>query len=352
MKPDDDDKNTVPESIHLEEVETEKTDDSQPVSGGSLEGSSADQGEPAEKPDSSPAPDKKDEPKAAKTENPDKRSFVDKVRTFVKRFDIYLLIFILVTVVVLVIAFIVLNKNNAKQPTSNSQNLSQSALSQLNNNDTQVGNSNQTLNIESNTIFAGNALVKGNLQVAGNVTIASGLNIPTLSVSGNSTINQLSAATITVSGNSTLNGALSVKQNLSVGGTGSFSGSLSAPTLAVTTLQINGDTQISHHITTNGSIPKSSNGSLGSGGTASVNGSDTAGTINIGTGGGISGQNCLVTISFTQAFSHTPHVLVTPVGSASGSINYFINASPSNFTVCGNNVSSGQSISFNYFVID
>ena len=101
-----------------------------------------------------------------------------------------------------------------------------------------------------------------------------------------------------------------------------------------------------------GGTPGKTDGTaLGGGGTASISGTDTAGTVNINTGGGTV-AGCFVTIGFTQNFS-SPHVVITPVGSAAAGINYYINRTNSGFSICTTNAAPvGQSFAFDYVVID
>lgn len=345
--PEDDTKKTPPEAGSLEDNSTDQNNEPDSLETNSLETSSDNPGDNSNK---SPGSVSTEPKKSDKPKNPNKNGLFEKVKALIKRFDIYLLIFILITIVALIAAGVALNRNNTKTPTTSSQALSQSALSQLNSNDTQVGGSQQTLNIESNTVFASGVLVKGSLEVAGTLKIAGALSLPGITVSGTTDLDQVNASSLTLSGNETVNGSLTVKQNLTVSGAGLFSGNLSAPQLTVSTLQVNGEIQVSHHITTTGSLPRASGGSLGSGGTSSVSGTDTAGTININIGGTISG-GCLTTITYAQAYGTTPHVVVTPVGSAAANIGYYINSSAGSFSLCAANSASG-SFSFNYIVID
>jgi hypothetical protein len=60
-----------------------------------------------------------------------------------------------------------------------------------------------------------------------------------------------------------------------------------------------------------------------------------------------------VTINFTQKFSGTPHVVISPVGSSAASLNYYVNRNSSNFSVCTLNApGGGQSFSFDFVAID
>jgi hypothetical protein len=118
-------------------------------------------------------------------------------------------------------------------------------------------------------------------------------------------------------------------------------------------LQLNSDLTLTHHIVAGGGTPGRSPGSaLGGGGSVTVGGSDTAGTVTINTGNAPA-SGCFVTVNFTQKYNSTPHVLITPVGSAAGGIAYYINRATSSFSICdATNPPSGSSFAFDYFVID
>ena len=235
-----------------------------------------------------------------------------------------------------------------------SQSLSSSALQELAKNGVQVGDPKQTLNVQSNSVFSGAVLIRGELQVAGGLKIGSGsLTVPGLNVTGSGSINKLQTQDLSVAGNTAIQGQLTVQKNLSVNGSGTFNGPLSATQITVGRLQLTGDFTLTRHLVAGGSIPSRSNGgALGGGGTSSVSGSDTAGSISIRTGGG-PGSGCFVTIHFTQRFSSTPHVIVTPVGSAAAGLNYYTQRNTSSFSVCTTNPApAGSSFGFDYIAFD
>ncbi|HET8670877.1 MAG TPA: hypothetical protein VFM05_09720, partial [Candidatus Saccharimonadales bacterium] len=117
-------------------------------------------------------------------------------------------------------------------------------------------------------------------------------------------------------------------------------------------LQLNGDLTLNNHIIAGGPIPGSTRGgALGSGGTASVSGSDTTGSITINTGGS-PGPGCFITVNFVKRFNGTPHVIVTPIASGAASINYYVDRSPTEFSICTtNSAPAGQTFGFDYLVI-
>ena len=283
-----------------------------------------------------------------------------RLRGIWQRINIYLLLFIFIVVVVVAITVVLYlkNRNNAQTAKNDadiaSQSLSADALQQLAQSGVQVGDPKQTLNIQSNSVFSGAVLVRGELQVAGGLKIGSGsLAVPGLDVSGSGSISKLQTQDLSVAGNAAVQGQLSVQNNLSVNGSGTFNGPLSATQITVGRLQLSGDLTLTHHLVAGGSIPGRSNGgALGSGGTSSVSGSDTAGSISIRTGGGTH-SGCFITVNFTQNFSSTPHVVVTPIGSAAAGINYYVQRSTSNFSICTTNAApAGTSFGFDYIALD
>lgn len=273
-----------------------------------------------------------------------------------RQFNIYLLLFILLLVISGVVTAVGYqrSKNAAdKKVTVSTQPLSQEALDQLKATDVQVGDPKQILSIESNAVFAGTVLVRGGLEVAGAIKVGGPLTLPGITVSGLSNFDQVQVNSLQVANNTTVQGQLVVQKGLSVSGSVSISGALSAATLSIDTLQVNKDLQLNRHIDAGGGTPgKSDSSALGSGGTASISGTDTAGTVNINTGSG-TGAGCFVTISFNQKFNATPHIVITPVGSAAANLNYYINRVTTSFSICTTNAApSSQSFAFDYIAID
>lgn len=270
-------------------------------------------------------------------------------------FNAYLLVFAFVIVIAGVIVFIAIKDNNSSNqtPSINSQKLTESELKQLAASDVNVGNSNQVLNIASNTVIGGQLLVRKDLDVAGSLKVGDSLSLPNIKVSDVGNFGQVQASKVSVSGNTAVQGALTVNQSLTVNGSGNFGGSITANQLNVSSLQLNGDLVLNHHIQVGGATPSRSTGSaLGSGGTASISGSDTAGTVNINTGGS-PGAGCFITITFSQRFSSTPHVVITPVGSAAAGLSYYVDRSTTSFSVCtASTPPAGASFGFDYIAFD
>lgn len=298
---------------------------------------------------------KSDGAKKPEGKKPKKKSGGTIIQKLISHFNIYLLIFILIMILAGAGTFVTMQnaQKETEEPTLTTQDLTQEALEQINESEVKVGDPKQTLAIESNAIFSGKVLVRDSLDVAGSIKIGGSVNLPGLTVSGTSSFDQIQANKLSVNGDVGVNGTLSVQANLSVAGGGTFGGQVSAPRLVVQDLQLSGNLTFTRHIDAGGPTPGISKGTaLGSGGTASVGGTDTAGTVSISTGGG-PGAGCFATVTFSASFGGTPHVTITPVGSAAGGLNWYINRSSSSFSVCtANPAPAGANFAFDYIVID
>ena len=311
-------------------------------------------------PGSAITPGEPTEEKAPDQESPDptgdsKSTKKTPLRRRLKEFsNLYFIVFLLVLLIIIgaVATFLTWDrKQNAPQKAAD---LTSEQLAQLQGNTTIVGDSSQILYIQSNTVLEGQLLVRKDLEVAGSIKVGGGLALSSVTVGGQGNFGQLQInGVLSVSGDTTFSGQLSVQENLNVAGSGSFGGNLTANQLTISTLKLNGDLQVNRHITVGGSLPSKSNGSaLGSGGTVSVNGSDTAGTVTINTGSGPP-SGCFVTISFANKFGSTPHIIISPSNSNAAGLNFYTNRSGSGFSVCTtSNPTASKTYLFDYFVVD
>lgn len=273
----------------------------------------------------------------------------------ISKFNVYLLLFILVVIfsVGLILVAIQRDKQANAPVTTDTTPLTQETIDQLKGSEAKVGDPKQTLSIESNAIFSGKVLVRDSLDVAGTIKVGGSLSLPGISVSGSSSFDQIQANNLAISGNTHIQGQLTVQQTLTVTGGASFGGPISAPQLSIENLQLNSDLLLNRHIDAGGGTPgKTDGGALGSGGTSSVSGTDTAGTITINTGSNTA-AGCFITVSFSQKFNGTPHVVVTPVGSGGAALNYYVTRNTASFTLCTTNAApTGSNFSFDYIAID
>lgn len=273
----------------------------------------------------------------------------------IRGMNIYLLLFILLLVIsgVIVAATYLASKNssNTEVPT---QSLSSDALKQLASSDVTVGQPKQVLNVQSNAVFAGKVLIRDSLEVAGPIQVGGALNIPGITVSGNSIFEQIQVnKTLGVQGDSTMQGQLTVQKNLTVAGGATFGGTLSAPQLNVNALQLNGNLTLTRHLTLGGSTPsRTAGGALGSGGTVAVSGSDSAGSVNINTGSSPS-AGCFVTVNFAQRFNATPKIATSPIGSGAARLTYYITRNTTSFSICtADPAPAFTSFSFDYIAVE
>jgi hypothetical protein len=270
-------------------------------------------------------------------------------------FNIYFIIFIvLVLAAIGIIVFAVSSSKKANKTTqTKAPSLTSQQIAALKGNTTLVGDAKTTLDVQSNSVFENQVLVRNDLNVAGALKVGGNLSIPSLTVSGSGNFGTLQVgSSFGVNGDATVQGTLSVQKSLSVAGTASFGG-LSVGSLSVTSLQISGDLSVTRHLVTNGTqVNRTPGGALGGGGTVSVSGTDTAGTITINTGSSPA-AGLFATVNFAQHFASTPHIIITPVGSAAGSINYYVTRDTSGFSVgCSTPPPAGASFAFDYFVAD
>lgn len=273
---------------------------------------------------------------------------------FASRVNIYLLLFILIIVVALIIMFVVINSSNkeiAKQENVTTQELTQEAVENLSSNEATVGDPKQLLNIESNAVFAGKVLIRDGLDVAGPIKVGGDLNLPGITVSGKSAFDEIQVNSLSIAGDTSVQGILTVQDSLTVNGKGSFAGPLSAPSITIDALQINGDIQFNRHIDAGGGTPKvSAGGAVGSGGTVTISGSDTGGTVTVNVGAS-AGGGVLANVTFAAAFSGNPHVVITPVGAPAPNA-YVSNRNGNGFSIVTSTGLPAGSISFDFVVLD
>lgn len=289
-----------------------------------------------------------DDNKKAKGENP--------IKTFLRRFNVYFLLFLLVLVIgiaVVVVAYL----NSRKEPTIPSltnQTLDVETLRQLANADATVGDPNQTLTIQGNAVVSGQMLVRGNLNVAGTIQLGGEFSVPDLIVSDTANLASTQIASLQVAQDSIFQGEVTLQDDLNVAGESTFNGTVTAGHLVVSRLTMsgNGRLEVPNHITFTGANPNRSinPGVLGAGGSGSVNGSDTFGTVNLNTGSNPT-AGCFVRVVFNVPYESTPHVIISPIGAAAGQTNYYATVSNTEFSICtANTPPANQSFGFSYFV--
>jgi cytoskeletal protein CcmA (bactofilin family) len=275
-------------------------------------------------------------------------------RHFFGRHNRYLLILGLLILAVLIGTVAALKLGNSSSKNPKSTPLTSQQLSELKGSTTVVGDSQQILDVQSNSVFEGQVLVRSNLDVAGSIKVGGPLSLSSVTVGGTSSFGNVGVSgNLTVNGATVLQGTVNLQKNLAVSGSASFGGTVSAGKLTVGSLQLTGDLIISRHLALGGGAPSRSNGSaLGGGGTASINGSDAGGTVTINTGGSPP-AGCFISLNFNQSYSSIPHVVISPSNSSAASLNYYTNRSPTGFSVCtASPPAASTTYLFDYVIFD
>jgi len=278
------------------------------------------------------------------------------IKVFFKRFNLYLLLFLLVVVIAAAVSIVsYLNSKKApKVPNLTSKNLTQEDLKQLANSDATVGDTGQTLTVQGNAVFSGQVLVRSNLNVAGTIQLGGTFEVPDLVVSHTANLSDTQITSLQVQQGSTFAGLVTIQNGLNVGGSTAFSGPVTVGQLTAThiTMSGNGVLEVPNHISFTGASPgrQINPPVLGVGGSASINGSDTTGTININSGSGpIAG--CFMSVTFNKPFTSTPHVIVSPVNATAGNLNYYVTRDVNGFSLCTTNAAgANQVFAFDYFI--
>lgn len=278
------------------------------------------------------------------------------IKKFIKRMNLYFVGFLLLLVIAGAIAVVTYLNSQKAAPEAviPSQKITPDALEDLASSGTAVGNASQTLSIKGNAIIDGQMLLRSDLGVAGAVRSSGEIQGASLTISGSSNLGEAQINGLQIANDTAVDGNTTLSGNLNVGGTSSFSGAMTASRISVSQLIMSGNAtlQIPNHIKFTGPTPSRSinPGVLGSGGSASISGSDTSGTVNISTGGGTQ-AGCFAQITFAEPFDSNPRVIVSPVNSAAGKTQYYTTRSTTGFSLCtAAPAPPNQSFAFDYFV--
>lgn len=218
---------------------------------------------------------------------------------------------------------------------------------------------NGAVTISGNTTVGGSLILNGEFSAAtGSFTDLQGgeTSLTSLNVNQDTSTSDLNVReNLAVGGTSQLQGAVTIAQlltvtgNVNVSGSLAVGGTLSVRTLAVSSLSIDTSLTVGGKLITRGSAPSvSAGGGVGSNGTVSISGTDTAGTVavNVGVGGG---NGVLANVSFRSSYGSTPRVVITAIGRSAG--DYYVNRSASGFTIVTASPLSPGGYAFDYFVI-
>ena len=291
-------------------------------------------------------------PKAEVAPTEIKRSFAERIKGVTSNFNIYLIAFLVIVFIALIITYVALNTNQGEDRTITGQELADEAFDELAQNESNVGDVNQTLTVEANAIFNGKVLVKDNLDVAGSINVGGPLTLPGITVAGTSAFEDVEVNNnLSILGSASLQGALTVNDSASITGNLSVGGELSAASITADTIDFSGDLELSRHINTGGPSPGiSRGGAVGAGGTVSISGTDVSGTVTVNTGGSPS-TGGLATVTFANSYTGTPRVILSPSSAAAASLNYYVTRSTTGFTVRSVNAPSASSTYIFDFIV-
>jgi cytoskeletal protein CcmA (bactofilin family) len=292
-------------------------------------------------------------PQQATPEAPVKK--VSLFKRILRKVNVYFLIFGVIVAVAGSIAA-VNYFNSQKDPVEaalKNQSLSEDSLKQLANTDATVGNTSQTLTIQGNAVINGQTLIRGALNVAGDIQSGGRLQVPSVTVSGSANLGEAQINTLQVATNAAIQGSTSLR-DLTVSGAASFSGTITASQITVSRLLLSGNAtvEVPNHLNFSGPAPSRTINAtvLGGGGSASVDGSDMSGTVNINSGNNPT-AGCFIRINFSQAFTKTPHVVVSPIGSGAGQLGFYVERNTTGFSICSTTTPpNNQVFAFDYFI--
>lgn len=306
---------------------------------------------------------------ASLNKSPEKKGF----KKLLSKVNIYLVLFILV-VVIAVATYIVMYFMNKKTEDIRIETtkITQETLDELKTSDAVVGDPKQILTIESNAVITGKVVMRDTLDVAGGLNVGGALSLTTINTAGPGTFQSLQTNDLQAAGNVSIGGLLDVADTISTGQNMSVAKDINGGGR----LDIAGQAVIGGNLNVNGIISAKGinfdeisitrinitgtnpgiavGGAAGGGGTASVNGTDTAATVTINTGGGTS-AGVLATINFSGAFkSNNPHPVITPNGPGCSNIGYYVtNISSTQFSIATSTAPpAGTTCRFNYIVIN
>lgn len=228
--------------------------------------------------------------------------------------------------------------------------LSAEDLAKLSQTSANLGSSGQTLNIGADALFRGKADVTGNLTVGGNFVANGPVSLPSLSLTGTGGLSVTGPTSL--AGTTTIGRSLSVAElisssGLNVSGTTSTN-ALNATSITVRNLLISGPLTVGH-VVSQGVAPGITAAAVGTGGTVSISGNDTAGTVNVNTGTGPG--SALATITFRGAYGSTPRVIITPLTDAATAAGAYVTRSTTGFQLRARTPSSGAVLSYDYIVV-
>ena len=239
------------------------------------------------------------------------------------------------------------------------KSLTKEELDRLNTHQLELGGEGNQLTFTANSTFKGKVIVDGDATFNGQLNAGKTASFTDLTIPGAASLSVVDIkSTLRVAGNTTLQGSVTAQNNLnvngglSVSGSSSFGGSLTGGDLSVRNATTNGNLTVNGHLITRGNTPTAGAGTaVGGGGTVSISGNDSSGTIAVNTGTAPP-AGIFIIVTFRTPFGNTPKVILTPVGSATGSLNYYTSRSANGFSIGTSSApAGGTNYVFDYFVV-
>jgi len=257
-----------------------------------------------------------------------------------------------------ILAFVLKNQAKTKSLINGQVTISSSTLDKLGVNRTAVGDSGIQLNVGPDAQFNGKVTVAGAVSIAGQLKLnsefiassatltqlqASNAALAQLNVNGDSTLSNLNLrGGLIVTGATQLQGSvivgqlLTVDNNLTVVGNLAVGGVLSVNTFSANSLTSTSTLSIGGHVITGGTTPGVGPGgpALGSNGTVSISGNDSAGRIAINIGvSAVAGT--LANVAFHNQYSSVPRIIISAINIPSSVTCgfYVLNPSVAGFSV-------------------
>ncbi len=286
-----------------------------------------------------------------------KKSGAQRVKDLFLNVNPYLILFIAIFLIAIIIVLTVTISSRNSDPGNvlfDGQELDQETLNEILTNESNIGSVDQTLTVAANAIFNGKVLIKDSLDVAGAINVGGALSLPGITVAGQSNFEDVNiSSNLAILGGLSIQQSLTVQNGIDVTGDVAVGGTLSAGSISSDNIQFTGDAVFTRHIDTGGGVPSISSGTaVGAGGTVSISGNDIAGTITINTGGGPP-AGILANLSFVTAYNSTPNVQITPVGSSTAALSYYVTRTTNGFSVGTISVpSASTTYIFDYFIVE
>lgn len=234
-------------------------------------------------------------------------------------------------VILLVVAggFALRKKQNAKPQTTyviNTQSLDNGTLNKLT---AETGSGKQQLTITPDTLFQNNVTINKDLVVKGQTFLQSPVTI---------------TKELTIGSNVGVGGNLSVTGQISAG-------NLNVGSVTITSLHLSGDLEFNGHLMPTGTVPTIKISTAGGGGSATIEGNDTVGTITITTGSNPATTGEMAIITFRSRFAGNAKVHLTPASNPASKLDYFVTSTPGFFTIETSSLpTTSSTYSFYYLV--